>query len=298
MLFTLNCKSDIHRSTFEGLLLSKMATTSVLTAITRRLEGKVAMITGGASGIGECTAKLFANHGAKVVIVDIQDQLGHSVVDAIGTSNSSYVHCDVTDESQIKNAIDQTVSTHGKLDIMFNNAGIIGEHKPRIIDSTKADFERVLRVNVTGVFLGIKHAARVMIPACSGSIISTASIASQIGGMASHAYCSSKHAVLGLTRNVAVELGQFGIRVNCLSPYAVATPMATKSFGLGDEEIENLMHSLGVLKGVKLKAEDVANAALYLASDEAKYVSGHNLFIDGAFSIVNGSFGKLQNPDS
>ncbi|XP_044491706.1 secoisolariciresinol dehydrogenase-like isoform X2 [Mangifera indica] len=256
------------------------------------------MVTGGASGIGECTAKLFANHGAKVVIADIQDQLGHSVVDAIGTSNSSYVHCDVTDESQIKNAIDQTVSTHGKLDIMFNNAGILGENKPSIIDSTKADFERVLRVNVTGVFLGIKHAARVMIPACSGSIISTASIFSQIGGIASHGYCSSKHAVLGLTRNGAVELGQFGIRVNCLSAYAVATPMTRKFFGLGYEEIESLTHSHGVLKGVKLKAEHVANAALYLASDEAKYVSGHNLFIDGAFSVVNGSFGKLQNPDS
>ncbi|XP_044491707.1 secoisolariciresinol dehydrogenase-like [Mangifera indica] len=275
-----------------------MATTSVLTAITRRLEGKVAMITGGASGIGECTAKLFANHGAKVIIADVQDQLGYSVVDAIGSSNSSYVHCDITDESQIKNAIDQTVSTHGKLDIMLNNAGISGENNPHIINSTKANFERVLSVNVTGVFLGIKHAARVMIPARSGSIISTASINSQVGGIASHAYCSSKHAVLGLTRNAAVELGQFGIRVNCLSPYALATPMATKFFRHGDEELENLTHSLGVLKDVKLKAEDVANAALYLASDEAKYVSGHNLFIDGAFSIVNGSSAMLQNPDS
>ncbi len=181
---------------------------------------------------------------------------------------------------------------------MFNNAGIVDENKPRIIDNTKADFERVLRVNVTGVFLGIKHAARVMIPARSGSIISTASISSLVGGAASHAYCSSKHAVLGLTRNAAVELGQFGIRVNCLSPYALATPLATKFVGLNDEELENLMHSLGVLKGVKLKAEDVANAALYLASDEAKYVSGQNLFIDGAFSIVNGAFGMFQYPDS
>ncbi|XP_031281029.1 secoisolariciresinol dehydrogenase-like isoform X1 [Pistacia vera] len=275
-----------------------MATTSVLSAITRRLEGKVAMITGGASGIGECTAKLFAKHGAKVVIADIQDQLGHSVVDAIGSSNSSYVHCDVTDESQIKNAIDQTVSTHGKLDVMFNNAGIADENKPRLIDNEKADFERVLRVNVTGVFLGIKHAARVMIPARSGSILSTASISSKVAAAASHAYCASKHAVLGLTRNAAVELGQFGIRVNCLSPYALATPLATKFVGLSDEELENLMHSLGVLKGVKLKAEDVANAAVYLSSDEAKYVSGQNLFIDGAFTTVNPTLGMFQYPDS
>ncbi|XP_052174581.1 secoisolariciresinol dehydrogenase-like [Diospyros lotus] len=272
------------------------ATGSLLSAMTRRLEGKVALITGGASGIGECTAKLLAQHGAKVVVADIQDELGHSVTDAIGSSNSTYVHCNVTDEEHVQNAVDKAVQTYGKLDIMFNNAGIVDASKARIIDNHKADFERVLAVNVTGVFLGMKHAARVMVPARRGSIISTASISSNLGGAASHAYCCAKHAVVGLTRNLAVELGQFGIRVNCMSPYAMATPLATRFVGLPDEELEMAMNNLANLKGVTLKTEDVANAALFLASDEAKYISGHNLFIDGGFSVHNSAFQLFKYP--
>ncbi|KDP36171.1 hypothetical protein JCGZ_08815 [Jatropha curcas] len=269
---------------------------SFISAVARRLEGKVALITGGASGIGECTAKVFAHHGAKIVIADVQDELGQAVSQALGPSNSTYVHCNVTNEAHIKNAVDKAVATYGKLDIMFNNAGIVDPNKPRIIDNEKEDFERVLSVNVTGVFLGIKHAARVMIPARKGSIICTASISSLVGAAASHAYTCSKHAVLGLTRNAAIELGQFGVRVNCLSPYALATPLATKFVGLDDEGLENLMDSLASLKGVTLKAEDVANAALYLASDEGRYINGHNLAIDGGFSIHNPSFQLFQYP--
>ena len=152
----------------------------------------MALITGGASGIGEFTAKVFVHHGAKVVIADIQDELGHSVIEALGSSNALYVHCDVTDEAQIKNAVDKAVATYGKLDIMFNNVGIADENKVRIIDNEKADFERVLGVNVTGVFLGIKHASQAMIPARGGSIISTSSISSYVGGAASYAYTCSK----------------------------------------------------------------------------------------------------------
>ncbi|KAJ8767157.1 hypothetical protein K2173_013630 [Erythroxylum novogranatense] len=275
-----------------------MATTSFISSLARRLEGKVALITGGASGIGECTAKVFGHHGAKVVIADVQDELGHAVVDKLGSSNSSYVHCDVADEDQIKNAIDKAMATYGKLDIMFNNAGIAGPNKARIIDNDKSDFERVLSINVTGVFLGIKHAARVMIPSRSGSIISTASISSTVGGATSHAYTCSKHAVLGLTKNAAVELGQFGIRVNCLAPSALATPLATKFFGHDSEDLEKVMDSVANLKGVTLKAEDVANAALFLASEEARYISGHNLAVDGGFTTYNSALNMFQNPDS
>ncbi|GLT94755.1 hypothetical protein SLE2022_124810 [Rubroshorea leprosula] len=180
---------------------------------------------------------------------------------------------------------------------MFNNAGIVDENKPRIIDNEKSHFERVLSVNVTGVFLGIKHAARVMVPARSGCIISTSSICSAIGTAASHAYTASKHAVLGLTRNAATELGRFGIRVNCLAPYACATPLAKKFVGGDDEELERSMNSVANLKGVVLKTEDIANAALFLASEDARYVSGHNLFIDGGFSISNYSFHGFQYSD-
>lgn len=263
-----------------------------------RLEGKVALITGGASGIGKRTAEIFAEQGAKVVIADIQDEVGHSVVESIGASTCFYVHCDVTDENQVKNAVDKTVETYGKLDIMFNNAGIGGPNNARIIDNDKADFERVLSVNVTGVFVGIKHAAQAMIPARTGSIISTSSVSSYVGGAASHAYTCAKHAVVGLTKNAAVELGQFGIRVNCLSPYGCATPLATQFIGCDDHVFENVMSGFANLKGVTFKTDDVANAALFFASDDSKYISGHNLLIDGGFSIVNPSFNMFQYSES
>ncbi|GKD87422.1 secoisolariciresinol dehydrogenase-like protein [Tanacetum coccineum] len=129
----------------------------------------------------------------------------------------------------VKNAVDTAISTYGKLDILFNNAGLPGTNKPRIVDNEKVDFEKVLSVNVTGVFLGMKHAARVMVPAKSGSILTTASVVSNIGGASSHAYCCAKHAVVGLTKNLAVELGAFGIRVNCLSPSALVTPLSIQT---------------------------------------------------------------------
>ncbi|KAL6575059.1 hypothetical protein OROMI_012344 [Orobanche minor] len=265
-----------------------------------KLEGKVALITGGASGIGECTARLFSKHGAKVAIADIQDELGHSVVKSIGPNTSTFIHCDVTNEDHVRNAVDTAVTTYGQLDIMFNNAGVIDPHRPRIVDNLKTDFERVLNVNVTGVFLGMKHAARAMVAAGGGgSIISSASLASGIGGAASHGYTASKHAVVGLTRNLAVELGQFGIRVNCVSPYVLATPLAAEFMGLDDDDgFEQVRNSAANLKGISLTADDVANAVLFLASEEAKYVSGQNLFVDGGLGIVNSAIEVFKYPES
>ncbi|GKU93779.1 hypothetical protein SLEP1_g7345 [Rubroshorea leprosula] len=265
-----------------------MAASSLLSAAVRRLEGKVAIVTGGANGIGECTARTFTKHGAKVVIADIQDDLAESVCSDIGSESASFVHCDVTKERDVQNVVDTTVSKFGKLDIMFNNAGIIDVAKPDILDNDVSEFEQVLRVNVVGAFLGTKYAARVMKAVRRGSIINTASVCSITGGSASHAYTSSKHGVLGLMRNAAVELGQYGIRVNCVSPYVVATPLA-KNF-LKMDDIDGYFGIYENLKGANLEPEDVAASALFLASDESKYVSGHNMIIDGGFTITNSGF--------
>ncbi|GMY20528.1 Tropinone reductase-like 1 [Fagus crenata] len=260
--------------------------------MSKRLDGKVAIITGGASGIGASTVNLFHEHGAKVVIADVQDNLGQAIADKLG-ENVSYIHCDVTNEDEICNLIDTTVAKHGQLDIMYNNAGILDSPFARILDTQKSDLERVLSVNLVGSFLGAKHAARVMVPQRKGCILFTSSAATAISGLSSHAYTASKCGMLGVARNLAAELGQYGIRVNCVSPYAVMTGISP---GINEDDIpqfEAAISEIGNLKGKILKTEDVARAALYLASDEANYVSGLNLLVDGGYSVVNPSMMKF-----
>ncbi|XP_042486605.1 secoisolariciresinol dehydrogenase-like [Macadamia integrifolia] len=254
------------------------------------LEVKVAVITRGAAGIGKTTAILFSQQGCKVVIADIQDDLGHSVWNEIGPETSLFVHCDVTKADDVKNAVDKAVSRFGKLDIMFKNAGIIDPSKVRTTDNEIADFERVLAVNVTGVFLGKKHAARVILPGKQCSIINNGSISSVMGGLVSHAYVASKHTVVGLTKIAAAELGRLGIRVNCISASATASPLARNIFESDDDEIERRFTGMNSLKGVTLIAQDTAVAAIYFGSDESRCVSGHNFVIDGGFTVANTSF--------
>lgn len=256
----------------------------------------MALVTGGATGIGESIVRLFRQHGAKVCLVDVQNNLGQHVCETLGGDpNTCYFSGDVTKENDVRRAIDFTVDKYGTLDIMVNNAGISGSPCNDIRNTELSEFEKVLDLNVKGVFLGMKHAARIMIPAKKGTIISLSSVASTVGGLGPHPYTASKHAVLGLTRNVAAELGLHGIRVNCVSPYGVATGLALAHLP-EDERTEDAKAGFRAfigkhanLQGVELTVDDVANAVLFLASDESRYISGANLMVDGGFTCVNHS---------
>ncbi|XP_022876873.1 short-chain dehydrogenase reductase 3a-like isoform X2 [Olea europaea var. sylvestris] len=258
-----------------------------------KLEGKIALITGAASGIGKETAKKFINNGAKVVIADIQAQaaqLGQETAKELGT-HASFISCDVTKELDIAHAVDYAVLKHGQLDIMFNNAGIACHTPPTIVDLDLAAFDRVMAINVRGVVAGIKHASRVMIPQGHGSILCTSSITGVMGGLAQHTYSISKSTVIGVMKSASAELCRHGIRINCISPFAITTPFVIDEMrvyfpGVDDRGLAKMIHDNGVLKGAICEPEDIANAALYLASDDAKYVSGHNLVVDGGFTSI------------
>jgi len=266
-----------------------------------RLQGKVAVITGAASGIGEATARLFAFEGAAVVLADINDERGEKLAAAIveNGGRASYLHTDVASEADVKAMIDAAVSNYGRLDTVFNNAGFGGTTGP-IADIPVEEFDATMGVLLRGVFLGVKHAAPILAAQGSGTIINTASVAGLRAGYAPHVYSVAKAAVIQLTRTVAMELGEQGVRVNCICPGGIATPLLATGFGdtSMDEEssLELVKQAISVFQPVRRAGlpEDIASAALWLASEESSFVNGHALVVDGG--LTGGVLWSMQPP--
>lgn len=260
-----------------------------------KLNGKVTVITGGASGIGEATVRLFVEEGARVVITDIQDEKGQRLAKELG-ANATYLHTDVSQEADVKAVINHSLETFERLDCIFNNAGVPGVRGP--IESIPVEgFDQIVGVLLRGVFLGMKHTAPVMKRQGSGSIISTASVAGLRAGSA-HIYSTAKAAVIHLTRSVALELGESGVRVNCICPGYIATPLFGRAVGLSTEATDNMVERLkpifAKLQPIQRPGlpEDVARAALWLASDDSSFVTGHALVVDGGLLT-----GFVPNPE-
>lgn len=251
-----------------------------------RLSGKVAVVTGGASGIGRGTVDLFVREGAAVVVGDLQDDKGARLVEELGP-NTAYLRTDVGEEPDVEALVAHAVNRFGRLDCIFNNAGFAGV-AGSITDIPVDAFDATMRVLLRGVFLGIKHAARVMRDQGSGSIISTASVAGIDTSFGPHVYDAAKAAVIHLTKSVAKELGESNVRVNCICPGFIATPIFGKSHGLAtqvaDQAVEPVKEWLAQVQPIPRAGvpQDIANAALWLASDESTFVSGHALVVDGA----------------
>ncbi|KAL8100657.1 hypothetical protein AgCh_032784 [Apium graveolens] len=258
----------------------------------KRVDGKVAIVTGAARGIGGATAKLLAEHGAHVVIADILDELGSSLANSIG---GRYIHCDVSKESDVEAAVQFALTWKGKLDIMFNNAGIPG-YGGSIANLKMDEMAALLSINLNGVVHGIKHAARAMIAGGKGgSIICTSSTAAFMGGLGSHPYTMSKEAIIGVVRSSACDLGVHGIRVNCIVPHGVPSEMLVNAYRLAlnrtdvdAEEVSKIVaERASLLRGRGGRLEDAAYAALFLASDESGFITGHNLIMDGGYTAAN-----------
>jgi NAD(P)-dependent dehydrogenase (short-subunit alcohol dehydrogenase family) len=247
----------------------------------KRLADRVAIITGGASGIGAATARLVVAEGARVLIADLQEERGARLAAELGDA-AAFRRVDVSREDDVRGAVGEAVERWGRLDVMFNNAGFGGALGP-IEETTVQDFDLTFDVLVKGPFLGIKHATPIMKRQGSGSIISTASVAGLQTGYSPHLYSVAKAAVIHLTRSVALELGEAGIRVNCICPGVIATPLAAGSPDVSEAGLAKMKAALarGQALGRIGDPEDIARAALWLASDESSFVTGHAQVVDG-----------------
>ena len=246
-----------------------------------RLDGKVAIITGGASGIGAGTARRFVQEGAKVLIGDLDAAKGEALAAELGDA-AAFLETDVSREEQVAAMVSEATDRWGRLDCLFNNAGFGGALGP-ITKTTVDDYDLTMDVLLKSVFLGIKHAAPVMSAQGSGSIISTSSVAGLRAGYGPHFYSVAKCAVIHLTKSVALELGEQNVRVNAICPGFIATPLATGRPSPSEEQVQQLRDAGAPhqLFGRVGEPVDIANMALFLASDESEWVTGQEFVVDG-----------------
>lgn len=250
-----------------------------------RLHDKVAIITGAGWGIGRVSALLFAREGAKVVVADIAEAAGRETVDLIGGA-ASFVKVDVSSWHETERMVGETLDRWGRLDILFSNAGIDLPQATTVVETSEADWDRTIGINLTGVFLGARYALPVMMAQRSGVIINTASRAGLAATPGEAAYCASKGGVVSLTRQMAIDYAPYNIRVNCICPGVLEKPTLDRNKflqGLSPQALDQRKEKFAQQNplGRLCTATDIANAALFLASDESAYITGTALLVDG-----------------
>jgi NAD(P)-dependent dehydrogenase (short-subunit alcohol dehydrogenase family) len=251
-----------------------------------RLDGKVAIITGGGGGMGRVAAQSFASQGARVVVAEYDEAAGSETVDLVRRAGgeSSFVKVDVSKEADARTMVEHAVSTYGQLDCLYNNAGVMPEADHSVVDTDVATWDAVMAVNLRGVFLGCKFAIPAMIASGGGSIINIASFVAIVGcSVPQDAYTASKGAVLALTRSLAVQFGPDGIRTNAICPGPVETPLLMEWL-VKDEAAKQLRLARNPT-GRFGKPEEIVHMAVYLASDESRWTNGASLVIDGGITV-------------
>jgi NAD(P)-dependent dehydrogenase (short-subunit alcohol dehydrogenase family) len=247
-------------------------------------ENKVALVTGGASGIGRATALAYGRAGARVVVADVQVEAGREtarLIEAAG-SEAFFIQVDVSKGGEVEEMVRQTIAAFGRLDMAHNNAGI-EPVMASIADSSETDWDRVVSINLKGIWLCLKHEIPPMLEQGGGAIVNTASVVGLLGQTNMASYVASKHGVIGLTRAAALEYAAAGIRVNAVCPAIVATPMLDR-FTEGDAEVAAELTADYPMKRL-IDPQEVADAVLWLSSNRASYLNGHALVLDGGFSI-------------
>ncbi len=251
-----------------------------------RLADKVTIITGGGSGMGRVAATMFAAEGARVVVADYAQDAGQATVEAVRTAGgeATFVRADVSDQADARAMVDHAVSTYGRLDALYNNAGIMPEADHSVVDTEVDVWDQVMAVNVRGVYLGCRYAIPAMEASGGGSIINIASFVALVGcSVPQDAYTASKGAVLSLTRSLAVQFGPKGIRTNAICPGPVETPLLM-DWLLKDEAAKQLRLARNPT-GRFGKPEEIVHMAVYLASDESRWTNGASLVVDGGITV-------------